>query len=206
MAGVIGMISNLSPQLKAIIAVLVILGIVALAVGDKQPISPNQAALSFSEFDQVISSPIEVISPVELADYLMKQEHHYNLLDLREQGAGYQIPTSESHSLKSFLDLKIPVNETIFIYSANETSAIQLYYLLVIRGYFKVKVLAGGMSAWTSQILQPLKADIPAEALEHRTQLTYFFGGTIRDGNAASNLISLKPIVLEKKKKKHKGC
>ena len=200
------MINRLTLPTKIILLLLLLLGIIALAIGDKRPVNPNEPALSFSEFDQVITSPIETISSIELADYLMKQEHHYNLIDLQGEGAGYQIPTSESHSIDSFLALKTPVNETIFIYSANEKQAIQLYYLLLIRGYFKVKVLKGGMSAWITQILQPVKSNIPAQELTHRKQLTRFFGGTITNGNDASGPVSLKPVVLEKKQKKHKGC
>ncbi|MCW8875536.1 MAG: rhodanese-like domain-containing protein [Kangiellaceae bacterium] len=200
------MISKLSLQLKVVILILISLGIASFVIGGKKAINPDEASLSFSEFDQVITTPVETISSVQLADYLMKQEHHYNLIDLQGKNSGYQIPTSESHSIKSFLELKIPVNETVFIYSSFETEALQLYYLLLIRGYFKVKILAGGIDAWTAQILQPLKDDIPAEELEHRKRLTNFFGGSIRNESNRSKSVSFKPVVLEKKKKKHQGC
>jgi rhodanese-related sulfurtransferase len=146
---------------------------------------------------------VPMISPVELAEYLMRQEHHYNLVDLRKTDADYQIPTSESDSLSSFLDRKIAVNETIFLYSETDAVAVQLYLLLNIRGYFNVKVLAGGARAWVDQILRPNQADIEESQLERRRNLTGFFGGAFDQSGSQPGF---RKIILEKQHKKHNGC
>jgi rhodanese-related sulfurtransferase len=188
---------------KLIAVSLLLLGVIVLFIGETPNQSSSDPALSFDEYDDLVSAPVPMISPVELAEYLMQQEHHYNLVDLRENDAVYQIPTSERHSLSSFLDRKIAVNETIFLYSETDAVAVQLYLLLNIRGYFKVKVLAGGARAWVDQILRPKQADIEEPQLEHRQNLTEFFGGTF---DQSKSQLGFRKIILEKQHKKHKGC
>jgi hypothetical protein len=200
----------MSKGLKAISALFIITALSAFII-DKQSNNINhQAVMTFDEFDDIITTSIPMISPVELANFLMKQEHHYNLIKLgsiksptTKTTDHYFIPTTEEHSFESFLNLNIPVNETIFLYSSSEVEAVQLYYLLTIRGYFKVKVLNGGITAWYQQILNPLITDISYTAQEHRKKLTTFFGGSF---NNAPGIFSVENVILNKKIKKHKGC
>ena len=193
----------MSNGFKLIAVSLLLLGLIVVFIGETPSQSTSNTALSFDEYDDLISAPVPMISPVELAEYLMQQEHHYNLVDLRQKDAIYQIPTSETHSLSSFLDRKIAVNETIFLYSETDVEAVQLYFLLNIRGYFKVKVLAGGARAWYDQILQPNQSDIEESQLTRRQNLSEFFGGAFDQSGSQP---AFRKIILEKKQKKHKGC
>ena len=193
----------MSNGLKLMAVSLFLLGLVVLYIGEAPSQGSSDPALSFDEYDELVSAPVPMISAVELAEYLMQQEHHYNLVDLRGMDAIYRIPTSETHSLGSFLDRKIPVNQTIFLYSETDAQAVQLYLLLNIRGYFKVKVLAGGARAWTDQILRPNPADIEKSQLVHRQKLTGFFGGAFDQPGSRPEL---REIILEKQHKKHEGC
>ena len=193
----------MSNSLKLIAVSLLLLGLIVVFIGEESNQSTSDPALSFDEYDGLVSAPVPMISPLELAEYLMQQEHHYNLVDLQKKGAIYHIPTSETHSLDSFLDQKIAVNETIFLYSESEAVAVQLYFLLNIRGYFKVKVLAGGAKAWLDQVLRPNQVDIEESQLARRQVLTGFFGGTF---DQTVNQLEFRKINLEKQHKKHKGC
>lgn len=193
----------MSNGFKLIAVVLLLLGLIVVFIGETPSQSTSNPALSFDEYDDLISAPVPMISPVELAEYLMRQEHHYNLVDLRKKDEVYQIPTSENYSLSSFLDRKIAVNETIFLYSETDAVAVQLYFLLNIRGYFKVKVLAGGSRAWVEQILRPNQADIEESELTRRRNLSGFFGGAF---DQSGSQLGLRKIILEKQHKKHKGC
>ena len=193
----------MSNGFKLIAVSLLSLGLIVLFSGGGSNQSPSDPALTFDEFDSLVSASVPMISPVELAQFLMRQEHHYNLVDLQKKGVTYHIPTSETHSIISLLDRKIPVNETIFLYSDSEAVAVQLYFLLNIRGYFKVKVLAGGAAAWFDQILRPSQADIEASQLDQRRKLTEFFGGAF---DQTEKPLGLGNISIEKKHKKHKGC
>lgn len=193
----------MSNGLKVLAVSLFLLGIVVVFMGEEPAQSPADPALSFEEFDSLISAPVPMVSAVELAEYLMLQEHHYNLIDLQAGDAIYHIPTSESHSIQSFLERNVAVNETIFLYSESEATAVQLYLLLNIRGYFKVKVLAGGTEAWFDQILSPNKADIQTSQLIDRQNLTSFFGGAF---DQTTSKPGFQNIVIEKQHKKHKGC
>ena len=113
------------------------------------------------------------------------------------------IQTSEDYSIGSFLEKKIAVNETIFLYSESEAAAVELYSLLNIRGYFKVKVLAGGVDAWFDQILQPKQASIEPSQLARRQKTSSFFGGTF---DSSGDRLEVRKISIEKRHKKHQGC
>ena len=193
----------MSNGFRLIAVSLLLLGLIVVFIGEEPIQSTSDSALTFNEYDSVVSAPVPMISPVELAEYLMQQEHHYNLVDLQKKGAIYHIPTSETHSLDSFLDQKIAVNETIFLYSESDAVAVQLYFLLNIRGYFKVKVLEGGAQAWFDQILRPRQTDIETSQLGHRRKLTEFFGGAF---DQAQNRHEFRDISIEKQRKKHRGC
>ncbi len=198
----------MSNPLKFLAATLLVIGIVILALGEPES-SPENLTLTFSEFDQIVKTPVEKTDALALAEFLIEQKEHYNLIDLQAKNASYQIPTSDAHTIESFLQKEIPINESIILYSENETKAIQLYYLLLIRGYFKVKVLAGGVMAWEQAVLQPSRNDIAKDSLKRRKAITRFFGGVIRGSSSDdSDRISVppKPVVLKKKNKKHKGC
>lgn len=161
------------------------------------------AKLSFAEFDDIILSPVNKITPLELASALMKQEQHYNLFDLRKGEVQYRIPTAEPLSAQQVIDRDIAVNEVIWLYSENESEALQLYYLLLIRGYFKVQVVAAGMNGWKQQILSPNVDSIADNMLLQRRAISEFFGGNF---SKRQTDFSPKPIQLLKKHKKHHGC
>jgi len=193
----------MSNGFKLIAVSLLLLGAVVLFIGDESMQSTSGPALTFDEYDSLVSASVPMISPVELAEYLMQQEHHYNLVDIQKKDAVYHIPSSEVYSISSFLDQKIAVNETIFIYSESEAEAVQLYFLLNIRGYFKVKVLAGGAVAWFDQILRPSQADIEVSQRAHRKKLSEFFGGAF---DSSRDQLEVREISIEKRHKKHQGC
>lgn len=181
---------------KWIAASLLFLGLVTFFLGDKTTTSSAALSLSFSEFDEIMLAPVAQISAVELAEYLMKQEHHYNLIDLQSSEINYRIPTAEPATVDEFLLREIPINETIILYSEYETSATQLYYLLLIRGYFKVKVLTGGVDQWNKQILQPSLYTTPIDQQPLRKKLTEFFGGSFNQ-----NKVQLVPKIINIEKK-----
>lgn len=197
----------MSKSLKIFSIILVLLAGTALLVGEKRTNNPEDLALTFSEYDALMLSPVSSITPLELAEFLMKQEHHYNLIDLQGDGTSYQLPTAEALSVDSFLKKNIPVNETIILYGKNETAALQLYYLLLIRGYFKVQVLQGGMTQWFSEILRPRRSAIAEEDVEYRREITEFFGGMlVMETDEGTEFFNPPSIHLEKKHKEHGGC
>lgn len=198
----------MSHALKILVGALLVFGIIILGLGESET-DPDNLVITFSEFDQIVQTPVEKIDAIELAEYLIAQKEHYNLIDLQAATASYQIPTSDVYNIQSFLDKAVPVNETIILYAESESKAIQLYYLLLTRGYFKVKVLAGGMMAWKQSILQPSRSSIPKESIKRREEITNFFGGVIQDSSDKSSKKIEgfpKTVILKKKNKKHKGC
>ncbi|WP_395373512.1 rhodanese-like domain-containing protein [Marinicella sp. W31] len=192
----------MSPGLKLTTIVFVVLGVVAIVIGDRKPLDLNDPALSFAEFDEIIQTPVSTMTALELAEYLMAQEHHYNLIDLQDQ-AQYRIPTADVDSISGFLEKDIPVNETIIVYAETETKALQLYYLLIIRGYFKVHVLEGGLKQWYVDILNPEQQKIAVSEFEKRQKITEFFGGVFKQDGYD---FTPRSIQLEKKNKSHHGC
>jgi len=199
----------MSNSLKMVAGFFLALAAIALIVGGNSPGSSDDLTLTFAEYDAIIKAPVSHTSAIELAEFLMAQSHHYNLIDLQEKHADYLIPTAERHTIASVLAAKIPVNETVIIYAQNETESLQLYYLFLIRGYFKVKILSGGIDAWTRDVLKPSSASISAEQLATREKITRFFGGqivTTQNPLAADKTLPSPTIHLEKKHRKHGGC
>ncbi len=193
----------MSKGFKWIAASLLVVGFIVVFIAEDSSQSSTEPGLTFDEYDSLVTAAVPMISPVELADYLMKQEHHYNLVDLQGPGADYQIPSSETHTFESFLNQKIAINETIIVYSESDAAAVQLYYLLTIRGYFKVRVLAGGVERWIEEILQPRHETIEVSRISYRQELSEFFGGRFYQTGIQPGFPK---IVIEKTHKKHQGC
>lgn len=185
--------------------VLFLLALIAVTLELSQPKDQTSQSdmLSFSEFDEIVQSPISKMSPLELAEALIAQQQHYNLFDLRTGEVDYRIPTAESVTLQQVLDKNIAINENIWLYSENETAAIQAYYLLLVRGFFKVKIVTAGMSGWKQEILMPNADLIPDSQKVRRQSISDFFGGSFTN---LKNDFSVKPVQLTKKHKKHHGC
>ena len=191
----------MSKILKYVSIVFFILGMIAFISGDKRKIDLDELTLTFLDFDDLIKSDVTKQSSIELADYLMKQEHHYNLIDLTLND--YKIPTSERMTIDSLLAKNIPVNETIILYSESDTDALKAYFLLQIRGYFKVSILSGGLNIWKSDVLFPVLNHLDEAKRTDRNKLTDFFGGVV---NSRATKKKLKEISFAKKHKIHKGC
>jgi len=196
---------KLSATLTTLILFFVGGGLIALMLGDRRVQTSDDAALTFGEFDQVIKNPVACIEALALAEYLIAQKEHYLLIDLQGAQADYRIPTAEVVSIDAFLAQQQRVNETIFIYAQHELEAMQLYYLLYIRGYFKVKILKGGIAAWREQVLFPLAQSIAPAERDRRAEISRFFGGALRmsDNQTAT---APQPVELSKKIKYHQGC
>ncbi|WP_196137540.1 rhodanese-like domain-containing protein [Aliikangiella sp. G2MR2-5] len=190
---------------------LIILTLVFLPLGlsafflEERPITDEDALmLSFTEFDELVEQKVRKISPLKLAKLLMEQNQNYFLLDLRE-AADYKIPTSENYDLNLIKQSKWRLNDNIILYSENEAEALQAYYLLMIRGFFKVTILSGGFEAWKKEVLFPQKSEIPAELLKEREKTSRFFGGELSDSNS-SPPSAPNPIQLLKQKHQRHGC
>ena len=194
----------MSQGLKILTAVFVIAAVVAFFLRDREKPNFDELTLTFTEFDEIVQAPVSSMSALELAGYLMAQEHHYNLIDLQGDDADYRIPTADPDSISGFLQKEIPVNETIILYAKNQTEALQLYYLLIIRGYFKVHVLEGGIQQWYRDVLQPEQQKISPNELQKREKITEFFGGAFQQQDGYD--FTPRAIQLEKKNKQHHGC
>ena len=55
----------------------------------------SQSMMSFAEFDEVVTMPIQVISPLDLVELLMTQERHYNLSHLQSMAPKSKISTTD---------------------------------------------------------------------------------------------------------------
>jgi len=198
------MTSNISNTHKILIVMALVLGGIALLLQDKETADPDQLFLSFSEFNQIIQSEVTVIEPLELAELLMQQKQPYQLINFGKQN-GYQIPTSESLTLNNLDTRKWRLNDLIILYDDNSIQAQQAYYLLLIRGYFNVKVLSGGTKEWLSTVVFPNPTAIPIENLKQREATAKYFGGNIL-AQAGISPAAPNPIEIAKKEHKRNGC
>ncbi len=191
---------------RLVIIASLLLGTSAFILGDKPKPSDDALGISFNEFDTLIQQPVNSIAPIELAKLLQEQNAHYQLVKLDEPDS-YQIPTSAQLTVNQLVKQGWLLNEHIILYAEDTNLALQGYYLLLIRGYFKVRLVTGGLPQWRQQVLFPAKATIPLQQLEFRQQLAKFFGGQLVDTYSGTDQQHpLKAIRLDKKQHRRQGC
>ncbi len=184
-----------TPKKLAIVAA--ILGMFALIIGDptnSNKISVNAKALALSTIkDQ------DKIDVMTLADWLIKGNADYALIDLRNEKkySEYNIPSSINIRMEDLLSSDLMRNQKILLYGDDDVAAAQAWFILKSSGFKGVYILEGGMTAWKDEIMFPkLSANATPEqtaSFEKAKQVSLFFGGTpqIVSGSESSSAVSM---------------
>ncbi len=176
-----------------------LLGLGLLAAVSGNPYREGRVTLDTRELARLAASPAARVTPAELAAWLVEGRADYTLVDLRsaEDFARYRIPGARHVPLAKLTDAVAPRTEKIVLYSRDDTAAAQAWLLLRAQGFTAVYALAGGLDAWNTDVLFPVKsADAsPAATLEfeQRAALARHFGGTPR--GAASPTPAALPVL-----------
>lgn len=133
-----------------------------------QPAVTNQA--SPAELLREWQTGSAAISPEDLADQLINQVPDWVLVDVRPAEAfqQYSLPGAENIPLAVLLEETITNlpdrSKTIVCISNDGSTAEQAWLWFRQKGWTQVRVLAGGLNAWTADILQPAEPEPGADA------------------------------------------
>lgn len=175
------MIMKLSTP-KKLAAVAALLGFIALIIGN--PSNKNVIDVNAKEIALATVKNQDRIEVMTLADWLIKENADYTLVDLRaeKEYGEYNIPTSVNIPIESLLNSDLMRNQKILLYGNDDVVAAQAWFILKSANYKAVYLLNGGMNAWKNEILFPkLDATATAEqtaAFEKVKQVSLHFGGT----------------------------
>lgn len=169
-----------TPWKLAILAGL--LGFIALLIGN--PSNKNVIDVNAKEMALATVKNQDKIDVITLADWLIKENVDYTLVDLRsEKDFGeYNIPSSENILVENILDSDLSRNQKILLYGNDDVTSAQAWFILKSANYKAVYILSGGMDAWKNEILFP-KLDATATpeqtvAFEKVKQVSLHFGGS----------------------------
>ena len=156
-----------------------VLGTLAFVVG--APTRPKRAW-----HDTVVSSPANVISALQLAQWIRDGRPGLRVLDLRDSAAFERrhIPAAESFALMELSSVLPRPDETLVLYSDDDLRDAQGAAWLAEVGHTRVHVLRGGMSAWMREVIDPVVQGDSAAAI---AALSRYFGGVPRAATPNDN-------------------
>jgi len=169
-------------------AVAFALGLVAVAA---RPVAHNGLVLNARAMDALVAKGIDRVQPMDLADWIIKGEGGFRLIDLQSPDAyaKYHIPGAENVPVNAIENYPLVRSERIVLYAKDDMRAAEAWYLLKARGYRGVYALEGGLDAWMSTVLFPGLAENPTPAQQRSNDrlraVSAFFGGTPHVGGAA---------------------
>ncbi len=196
------------------------LGLVAVAA---KPVAHNGLVLNARAMDTLVTRGIDAVQPMDLADWIIKGQGGFRLIDLQSPAAyaKYHIPGAENVDVDAISEYPLLRTERIVIYAKDDMRAAEAWYLLKARGYQGVYALEGGLDGWMSTVLFPGLAENPTPEQQRTNDrlraVSAFFGGTPHLGGATvvataarelpkvvapTLATSAKPV----KRKKKEGC
>lgn len=174
-------LKKLSTSMKlAIVAAL--LGFIALIIGN--PSNKNFIDVNAKEIALSTIKNNDRISVTTLADWLIKGNGDFTLVDLRNEKEfnEYNLPTSVNIKMEDLLNSDLMRNQKILLYGNDDAASAQAWFILKSARYQGASILTGGMNAWKNEILFPkLAANATPEqasAFEKIKNVSIHFGGT----------------------------
>lgn len=173
---------NLSTNNKLALIAL-ILGFIAVFFGT--PYESNKAMVNTEELALNIIDTNNIISPLQLAEWIIQGKVDYRLIDLRDENQyeDYFIPGAENIPPTKIKSSELLRNEKILIYSDDELKTAQSWLLLKTLGYKNVYMLKGGIENWKKSIIFAIVTDETKEA--KLIEISKYFGGNPKIGTGS---------------------
>ena len=159
-----------------------LLGILALFIGN--PSNKNVIDVNAKEMTLSTIKNQDRIDPMILADWLIKENSDFTLVDLRNEKEfnEYNIPTSVNIPIENILTSDLMRNQKIILYGNDDVASAQAWFILRSSNFKAVYILNGGLNAWKNEILFPkLDASATPEQtakFEKVKQVSLHFGGS----------------------------
>ncbi len=192
----------------------ILLGILAIFGSD-----PYETNIVNVNLKDIIYNKVDRVKPLQLADWIIKGNYDFTLVDLRnrEEFNKYNIPTSECVLLPSLLDATdFSRTDKIILYADDDFKAAKGWLVLTAKNFKYVSVLDGGIKAWRNEVLYPkIPEKIKPEEkskYEKIKQISKYFGGTPQTGGKTEPVVhqlvpKLKiPVGVSFKKHKKKAA
>ena len=127
----------------------------------------------------ICTSPANVISALQLAQWIRDGRPGLRVLDLRDSAAfeTRHIPSAESFALLELSSVLPRPDETLVLYSDDDLRDAQGAAWLAEAGHARVHVVRGGMRAWMTDVIDPVVQGDSAAAV---AALSRYFGGVPR--------------------------
>ncbi len=174
----IGSSRRLTP-VRALALGLAVVGLFAAFGGN--PYRGSRATIDTKDLAIRVARGVDAIQPAQLADWIIKGQYDYRLVDLRNSSdyASYHIPSAQNVPIASLTPDFAAHNEKILLYSSDSTDAAKAWFLLEAQGFKNVYILNGGAQGWKDSVLFPKKPQGAVDlAFEKRAQVARYFGGS----------------------------
>ena len=115
------------------------------------------AALAVAAWHSEPPGRIDNISPLDLADRIVRQDAALRVVDVRPRPSfdQFHVPGATQMTLDDLRRQPISLSAQIVLYADDDDRAMRSAQLLRTRGYVNVVVLREGISAWISRVLEP---------------------------------------------------
>lgn len=212
--------SNLSLN-KKLALIAVSLGVIALFAGDPY----GGTTIKVNEKDIALSTVgnADKVLVTDLADWIIKGKSDFELVDLRteEKYNEYTIPGAQCIPLPQISSSDLRRNQKIVLFSDDDVTASQAWFILKSKNYKGVYILDGGLNAWKEKVLFP-KAPVNGSKeeivqFEKMKEVARYFGGQAQTDSSVSDskpeiklptttVSNSKTTAPTGKKKKREGC
>jgi len=127
----------------------------------------------------ICTSPANVISARQLAQWIRDGRPGLRVLDLRDAAAfeTRHIPSAESFALMELSSVLPKPDETLVLYSDDDLRDAQGAAWLAEAGHARVHVVRGGMGAWMTDVIDPV---VQGDSAATVAALSRYFGGVPR--------------------------
>lgn len=210
------------PPRKRIGIIAIILGISAAVIGN--PCNTTQTKVNIKEVALKSEKDVDGIKVNELAGWIIEGKMDYRLADLRNESSfsEYNIPSSENIQIGSLTKSDLKRNDKIIVYSENDITAAQGWFILKAADYKSVCMLKGGLEAWKNEIVFPQcscgdnPSEIQKQNHQKKEEVAKFFGGQMETGSSSTKVAKKELPKLKapakvnlkrtRSKKKREGC
>jgi rhodanese-related sulfurtransferase len=141
------------------------------------PARVSAAALADSGRDDAFVA--RTVDALQLAAWIREGARDVRVLDLRDRAA-YEVEHVPSAEVADFARLDTLARRgdaPVVVYSDDDVRDAQAWANLAARGHRRAYVLAGGMDAWTREVMEPV---LRGDSADYVAALSRYFGGAPR--------------------------
>ncbi len=180
---------------KYLAAGALVLGGLAVIAGS--PGLQQNARFDVAGLAAAVEQEADHVSAIELARWIKERRDGLRVIDVRDSASfdAYHIPKAELIHLEELIRTRFNRNETLVLYSDGGAHAAQAWVFLRALGHERVYFLRGGLYEWLDEVmspaLSPTATDSAEAAFEAVAEISRYFGGSPRIGEAASTQPSI---------------